>query len=1068
MAAATTSFSRTRGRAMSAVDAMADRLGALIGGGHGRFPGSGVDERRNRRRFRWLAVAVCLVLIPVVGMPVVSAQSKDTTVTEREVVTARLDAAGRVKDVELDTFFRVEGSGRVKIIDPAMLTDITGSPRPAVDGTRVGFAVDANSAVPTDVYYRGKAKVLDGSGAVQTADGPRRIPAQVETTYLFNGTEVEDLVDIAGRNGDFEMKVTIRNVTGRAQPITFTDSTSGKEVTDVGFAFVPLTVKAGPWTFDDENWKDIKVENAMVERTGKGTQVTSSQVLFPPTTPGEMSFTVKAKTKNFDLQSARISATPGIGQDQAESVKDAQELGGGATTLLYGALQQFLDGFVQLTDPEAGLPFAANGVDRVIKEGVFVLRDRLGEAGQSVQDQLIPGIDRLADGLETLNEAVRDQLAPGLADLRDVLGTSNYFGPLCRDLPINREGGCTFNQFQMPELPPLPALNDTFVLAANADTRGLDPDDFDSSSEFLGQAPYRTERIQRTRKGEIPDDIRATKRTDDGGYFGSLYNWAAFIKFSMQGPTDADRDGVADFADFVWPNPDTNPEYYTSAALENVALQKGEYMPGLTATGGTAPNPFVLSLCTTIAGLNGSPGSAEDTNGDGAPDNAFNACGPIPAQDITVRDLLTDRAKERLNPLVVRIDLNKLISLPTPAAVGATLKATLDQVKGIFLQPPFSILFPQIPGEIDKAKGEIDKAVAGKPGFLPMVEIPLPVGEALAGGSNRGIKNALTNPDTLQLKGYLIENGNTAPIDANGRPVYRPDQQFLNLDAQRSTCLTTGQGEETNALTVNIGEALGLDCALAHSGPLGSVEAGATVIQKLLHSEGWNFDNWLRGDPGYQVSDLGIVGTGPKLYEAVNIIAYQVDRKNALCPSELVTNEDGSGTPRIVPPRLDTPCSEVLPDSSTEDPQTVVGALSNAIIPGVGKSTAPKFDESGSPTDIATAVSEIAKGLTQTVPEAIGTDNPDDVGKTIAGSLAAVRDGLASAAVQLEPAVTGTPLLIGAVANAQITGDTTTALSKAGMDRAKKYTSFGGQAKGGSKQATSQLTFVLETPGVRA
>jgi hypothetical protein len=1067
MAAATTSFTRTRGRATHALDAVADRLGALLGsGGNGRVPG-GVDERRNRRRFRWLAVAVCLVLIPVVGMPVVSAQSKDTTVTEREVVTARLDETGRVKDVELDTFFRVEGSGRVKIIDPAMLTDITGSPRPAVDGARVGFAVDVNSSVPTDVYYRGKAKVLDGSGVVQTADGPRRIPVQVETSYLFNGSEVEDLVDIASRSGEFEMKVTVRNVTGRAQPITFTDSTSGKEVTDVGFAFVPLTVKAGPWTFDDENWKDIKVENAMLERTGKGTQVTSSQVLFPPTTPGEMSFSVKAKTKNFNLQSARISATPGIGQDQADSVQNAQELGGGATTLLYGALQQFLDGFVQLTDPEAGLPFAANGVDRVIKEGVFVLRDRLGEAGQSIQDQLIPGIDRLAGGLETLRGAIGEQLAPGLADLRDVIGTSNYFGPLCRDLPINAAGGCTFNQDQMPELPPMPALNDTFVLAANADTRGLDPDNFDSSSEFLSRAQYRTERIQRTRKGEIPDDIRSTKRTGDG-FFGSIYNWAAFIKFSMQGARDADGDGVADFDEFVWPNPNTNPEYYTSAALENVALQKGEYMPGLTSTGGAAGEPFVVRLCEIVAGLNGTPGSDQDTTGDGVADNAMNACGPIPAQDITVRDLLTDKAKDRLNPLVVRLNLNTLIGVPTPAAVGATLKSTLDEVKAIFLQPPFNILFPQIPGEIDKAKAEIDKAVAGKPGFLPTVEIPLPVGEALAGSSNKGVKNALANPDSLALKGYLIENGRTSPTDPQGRPIYRPDQQFLNLGVQRSTCLTTGSGEEDDVLTLNIGEALGLDCALAHSGPLGSVEAGATVIQKLLHSEGWNFDNWLRGDPGYQVSDLGIVGTGPKIYEAINIIAFLVDRKNALCPSVIVTGEDGSGTPRIVPPRMDTPCDQVLPDSSAEDPQTVVGALANAIIPGVGKSTAPKFDASGSPTDIATAVGEIAKGLTQTVPEAIGTDNPDDVGKTIAGSLAAVRDGLAGAAVQLEPAVTGTPLLIGAVANAQITGDMTTALSKAGMERAKKYTSFGGQAKGGSKQATSQLTFVLETPGVRA
>lgn len=1056
---------------------------------------------------RWFALAVAMLVIPMVGVPIVSAQTDDTDLTEKEVVIAKLDEAGGVVDVELNNWIRAEGNGRINIEDAAILTDITGEPRARVDGTSLSFASDLKGPLPVDFYYRGKATVVDPSGSVQTPRGIRRLPVSVETTFTFNGTEVEDLSQIAGLGGEFEMQVTVSNVTGQAQEVTYTDSTSGKEVTDVGFVFVPLTVTVGPYFFEDEYWKDIEVEGARLARRGTGSEIQTTAVLFPPTTPGEMTMSIKGRTKSFRLNSGRITAVPGIGTTQPESVQDAQELGGGATTALYDALQQFLDGFVKLTDPEEGLPFAADGADRIIKEGLFVLRDTLVGVGEAIDESAIPGVRDLYAGLTDIRDAVRDDLAPGLGTIRDVIGTSNYQNPICRDLPLNRSGACKYSQDQLTDIPPMPALNDTFALYGNADTRGYDPDRFADGDAFLNAVPYNYQLVQRTRAGEVPGEFKSGAVVD-GDFFGSLFNWATMIKWSVQSARDADGDGNKDFADFVWPDPDAFPQFYTGGALGETALATGAYVPGFTATGGEAGLPFAIDLCQTVAGINNPKYKAEDFApgapkwkkpvpgakvGDPVPlDNditgenlssaAYYTCGDIPASDVTLKDLLKDRAQDHLNDLPIIIDWADLIGLPTIVPeIQDTVLSGLDQLeKRIKCSKPSSpscnlsnpaswdglvwkLAGPSGQRQIDSFFDNSRNSLLDLEVPVARLEVPLPVGKALAGGSNKGIYNSLNNPDQLYLEGYNI-GGSPGDEHVSSQPI--------NIPVQRSTCLTTGHEGITDTVGLNIGELLGVSCALAHSGPLGMVEAASTVMQNLLSSPGWNFDNWLRGDPGYQVEDLGITGTGPKFYEALNIIAYSLDRKDALCPSTLVTSSDGTGTPRIVKPELTTPCDKVLPDSTldeedpTRDP-TMVGALTNLILPGVGTPDDPQYEDNGDPANLATLLVELVKGLTGDISEAVGTDDPADAGVTLAGSLAAIRDGLAGAAEQLQPAVTGTPLLIGAVGGVQIEGDLNTALSKAGLERAEAYSAFMGAASDANGDAEGIVIFVLETVGVK-
>lgn len=1006
-----------------------------------------------RRRVRWLTAAVTLVVVPAISLPIVAAETEDSQVSQQEVVTARLDINGDVREVRSDTFLRLQGTGKMSVEQPTAVTNAQAGPdsRIRVQDGKILTSADVKSPDhPASVYYSGEGEVLDSQGTVATSKGERNLPLKLQTEFTFDGAKVRNLEDIRGKGGNFEMKIHVENITGEAQEVNYKDATSGRQVTDVGFVFIPLTVNVGPWFFPDADWKDMEVEGAQLSRNGTSWVVQSSNVLFPPTTPSGYDIKVKGQTKSFAVDPARIVAVPGIGTEQPKSIQDAQQLGGGATSQLYDALQQFLDGFEKLTSPTAGLPFAADGVDQIIQQGLFKLKD-------GINGTVLPGVQDLYDGLTELRDTVRDDLTPGLATIRDVLGTTNHTLPLCRDLPVNVDGGCTFKQEQLPELPPNPALRDTYALAAAWDPK---------------TNSYIYERVQRTKAGKDGDSLPATHRNDDGTYLGSLYNWAAMSRMAVGLPVDADGDGFfPDFNGFVWPDPDTRPELYTTAAFDVVARKKGSLLPGHTDTGGIGPNKDVLAVCKIAASVNFDiPESGldvindeTDRNHNRVHDRIEDACGPVPFEDIKLKDVFKNTAKNKFPTVTIRFKcISGLLaffvggSTACPSTKSAASEvAAQAQLMAMAKAAGFpDVRPPQPPDEFDTSKPPVsfgEVVTSGAP-----ILIDLPVGDVLAMNSNLGINNAMGHPGQGQLNFRL---GNTASAPDNE---VRPP---LVIPIQQSTCLTSGDATKPDMLTLNLGELLGLGCDVAYAGALGTVEAANTAIGMLLTNPGWNFDNWLRGDPGYQVEDLDNTDTGPKLYEAMNIITYGLDRTQALCPATLATDNDGSGTPRPIPPKLDTPCDQVKPDSTTstdKDKQTSdatgVGALTNLILPGVGDPKDPKF-EKGLPKDLATFLGFVS--------DSIGTDDPADVGVTLAGSLAAVRNGLTDAAVQLQPAVTGTPLLVGAVGNAQIQGDLNTALSKSGLDRASKWTSFQGLATSDGKDADGQLMFVFETQGLR-
>ncbi len=970
---------------------------------------------KRTRRLKWLALAVAMVLVPAAAMPLVQAASADATLAETEVVVAQLSESGAVSQVAIDDFLRLQGSGTMRVTKKADLSDVSAqfdSPKPSVSDSTLTWNEDVKGpGKPTDIYFTGQADLLSGSGVVKTPRGDKQLPVRVKTTYSLNGTEVTDLEKIKGKAGTFELELVVDNITGQAREVTYTDSVSDKEVTDVGFVFIPLTVSVGPLFFDDENWKGLEAENGQLGHRGDGATVTASGVLFPPTQPGSLTLKVKGQTKSFDLPSGRIVVTPGIGMEQAEAVADAQELGGGATDTLLYALNQFYGAFLQLTSPEEGLPKAADGLKQIAEEGLDVLSRSLEEGGRAVNTQLVPNMKTLYDGLVELRTQIEGTLAPGLAQLAGALGKSNYTNPLCSsagNTPPGPGANCTFASSagvpkQLGEVPPMVAKRTTTGWAASLDTRNN---------------TYRSQEITRTTGGQLGGDLTQNTLPDgSGGYFGSLYNWAAMIKFAAKGAIDADNDGVADFDPFVFPNPDTYPGYYTTAALNTIAMVKGELYPGVSG----GPPPLLKGLCDDI-----SPACP-----------AF-----LPTSDITLRSLLNGTAKSFLPELDLSALAGGLLGPNAKLNLGTVLLSGSEQGINNAIDSP-------VTATVD----------AGGLGIITDSRM-----------SRRGWSGASQNYASLLgpnypangipdgLKAILVLAGGLSPDAPKGTDTAPSCWPTLNQVLTDLTILTAPPGTVATQIT----------CAQAFAGPLGAIEASATVIESLLWGPGFNFTASVAGYPGYQVTDLGNAQTGPKISQAVNLINYSVDREDALCPSSMPKDGAGNYIVPIVPPVLDTPCDKVLadPGSRTVKPQTAEKALS-IIAGGYGNPRVTRLDRRGQPDDIATAVRALGKALQFTAPAAIGTWDPSDLGVTIEGSIAYVAESLSSAATQLGAAVSASPLLIGGVSGVQISGDFNTALSQEGLKRAKKYTTFMGLAESGGEEADGSVMFVFELPGVK-
>lgn len=1047
-------------------------------------------SRLRLRRSRWLIVAVVAILVPTVLAPVVRARVASPGVHQTEVIEVSTTGDGTPAEAYVVERLEAEGDGELQTKTKVALSDVEGLDgsdiRVEDDVVRSNEDVSADAAV--NVYFGGDATLVNDAGTIKTPDGERQLPVDVDIDVRFDGFAVDNLDDIKGKTGSFEMTVTVTNRSGTYQTVEYRDEVTGEMVQQTGLVFVPMTVAMGPWYFPLANWEGLTVEGGATTEAGGNRVVEGYEVLFPPATPGSTRLKVTGQVRNFGLNSARIVVTPGVGQTQAPVVEADAAGGGGPNANLVSGILDTYNVFAQL---EEDLPAYAS-----VLEGVIVSAQQVVT---QIEDALPPFVAAAETELQKIHDALV-RIQPDIQDLADVtsdaftfLGQSNYSTAICK--PGIDPSLCTFDAAQEPILPPWQSCTGANVPegcpppgAFEDKTRPRYPGPtIDGLAKNMGTGESET--VTRLIRGQVGDSLVDSKLLPSGAYAGSLYNLATLVALSGGNPVDADLDGIADFPPNIFPAPSSDPGLYPTRALDKVVIPKGFFWPG-NSVGGTGPavdptQSAIGAICSAPPTQLFSPQSASllDRKGGtffrmitepGA--ETTPSCTDIPLADITLRDLFENSGNDGL-----------------PNGGSLTLEFKDFQV----CQANLVSCDPGIP---PKVSPKFDMDLVIDMGSVLARQTNLGINEAIT--EARGWKVTCTNVDAAgasdpwALRFFTWMCGRTSltqpfPITGEWQSTIG-DASFqgsAGIDGPPSRCFFP-----LGLFLAGAGVSLG--CQYGLTGHMGTLTASGQAIQQLIWNPAWNFDNWYRGDAGYQVTDTS-KSTGPRLSQILNILAFILERDKAMCPSSIVTSppaggfpgvpesgKTGSGTPRVQAPPLDTPCNDVLPADADPllgiVPTDAVGAL-DKIIELLGNPSDLKYTTNISASLLGLSPvplpAEATAMLQSPYPVDLASALPylvtvidglldDQIEGTLVGGLDTAVEALTGNLSQVTTGVQATGLFVAQATNEVEAFDLNTALIQRGLELAKDFEPFMGVTTfDRGKKATVDVVFVFDTPG---
>lgn len=592
-------------------------------------------------------------------------------------------------------------------------------------------------------------------------------------------------------------------------------------------------------------------------------------------------------------------------------------------------------------------------------------------------------------------------------------------------------------------LPPQLALNPVSGLFANP---GPSPT----------QAPGVESRVS---AGAVPTDIMGTAQ-QGSSYLGSMYNWAAMLAMSASPPIDGNLDGNPDFGGFVWPDPNTNPELYTTQALDTVAIPQGSLFPGSglpASTDPQMPHPMIPGLNPTFArpSLTYEALCTFNTAFDQVipgsfpievkADNFQIICpaSGLPGQDIKLRDILDGSAENKIGRATAKITnfVVELAGVPDLPAVS-------------------------IEGYFDFGNLVVRKPNYGLANMLQLADAN--------DGNGTPITFTITctsrseKPSSVVTGGILMLLCGEHIIDDNPPwPITQTYNQFgfRNNKAPIVSILTTLYpflDYNTGCfwpLPLLIRDNAQFKCDNAFQGQLRVVQAIGEGIRDDVYNPAWNFYNWLRGDPGFQPGDVDSP-TRPGLAQRLNLVLYTIDRAAADCPATLAE------VPTRRAPPLTTPCSDILPDDSS----TLVGVVEELIENDVGDSNQRRF-VGGIPADLSTALAVLADFMV-TVPGRVGTLNASGAHSTLLGSAQATFDIFDNLIGRFNSSIATSTIMEESLTTNDKVADLGTAASEAGIKLAADFKPYFGPARvsaqsGSAVSASTTTTFVFNIEGTR-
>ena len=220
--------------------------------------------------------------------------------------------------------------------------------------------------------------------SVSTFDSSK-LPLSVDVQYVLDGQKVS-AGELVGATGDVKVTYTVKNLTTKQMPLTFTDGAGGTK-TETGYVPIPIV---GTVVFDlPKNFTNVQSVAASMGGDGHGgTQMEYLLTLFPPIGSDTVSFDYTAHLTDGVVPPVSFTAVPVDPLTNPTFTTAADSYQAGADT---------------------GDKLAEGSTK--INTNLLRLRDGAG--------QLLDGLIKLNDGAHQLNDGLSGQAAPGAAQLAD-------------------------------------------------------------------------------------------------------------------------------------------------------------------------------------------------------------------------------------------------------------------------------------------------------------------------------------------------------------------------------------------------------------------------------------------------------------------------------------------------------------------------------------------------------------------------------------------------------------------------------------------------------------------------
>jgi len=351
---------------------------------------------------RGTRLAALLTVVAVAGLGPGSAlaatDNDGVTTTNTETVQTYLDADGKIDSSRIYEQLTLTGDGSVTLKNPV-----------DTNGLRNlnGFGgLEAKDGV---VEHHYDVDGVSQSRSVSTFD-TSKLPLSVGVEYKLDGKKVS-ADDLVGATGDVEVTYTVKNLTTKKVPLTFTDG-SGGTTTETGDVPIPIV---GTVVFNlPKNYTNVQSVAASMGGDGHGgTQMEYLLSLFPPIGSDTVSFGYTAHVTDGVVPPVSFTAVPVDPLTNPTFTTAAASYQSGADTgdkLAAGA-----------TKINTNLLRLRDGAGQLLA-GLIKLNDGAHQLDEGLSGQAAPGAQQLADGTSQANEGGH-KLTAGLTQLHSALAT---------------------------------------------------------------------------------------------------------------------------------------------------------------------------------------------------------------------------------------------------------------------------------------------------------------------------------------------------------------------------------------------------------------------------------------------------------------------------------------------------------------------------------------------------------------------------------------------------------------------------------------------------------------------